>query len=51
MTGVLVKDTQRRSCVKTGKGTSLLVQWLRLCASSVGGLGLVPGQGSRSHVL
>ena len=31
-------------------GTSLLVQWLRLCASSVGGPGSNPGQGTKiSH--
>ena len=28
-------------------GTSLVVQWLRLCASTAGGAGLIPGQGSR----
>ena len=28
-------------------GTSLVVQWLRLCASNAGGAGLIPGQGSR----
>ena len=26
-------------------GTSLAVQWLRLCASNAGGMGLIPGQG------
>ena len=31
-------------------GTSLLVQWLRLCAPNAGGLGLIPGQGPRSHM-
>ena len=31
-------------------GTSLVVQWLRLCAASAGGLGSIPGQGTRSHV-
>ena len=25
---------------------SLMVQWLRLCTSSAGGLGLIPGQAS-----
>ena len=29
---------------------SLVVQWLRLCAPSVGGLGSIPGQGTRSHM-
>ena len=27
-------------------GTSLAVQWLRFCASTVGGTGLIPGQGT-----
>ena len=27
--------------------TSLVVQWLRLCASTAGGLGLIPGQGTK----
>ena len=31
-------------------GTSLLVQWLRIHAPSVGGLGLIPCQGTRSHL-
>ena len=32
-----------------GLGTSLVVQWLRLHAPNAGGLGLIPGQGTRSH--
>ena len=32
-----------------GEGTSLVVQWLRLQAPNAGGLGLIPGQGTRSH--
>ena len=33
-------------------GTSLVVQWLRLCASYAGGLGSVPGQGTKiSHAV
>ena len=32
-------------------GTSLVVQWLRLHAPNVGGLGSIPGQGTRSHML
>ena len=28
-------------------GTSLVVQWLRLCASPPGGAGLIPGQGTK----
>ena len=31
-------------------GTSLMVQWLRLCAPNAGGLGSIPGQGTRSHM-
>ena len=29
-------------------GTSLVVQWLRLHAPNAGGLGSIPGQGTRS---
>lgn len=28
----------------------IVVQWLRLCALNAGGLGLIPGQGTRSHM-
>ena len=28
-------------------GTSLEVQWLRLCASTAGGMGSIPGQGPK----
>ena len=28
-----------------------MVQWLRLCAPDAGGLGSIPGQGNRSHML
>ena len=28
-------------------GTSLVVQWLRLCASSAGSMGSIPGQGTK----
>ena len=31
--------------------TSLVVQWLRLCTLNAGGLGSIPGQGTRSHIL
>ena len=30
---------------------SLVVQWLRLHAANAGGLGSIPGQGTRSHML
>ena len=32
------------------KGTSLVVQWLRLCAPNAEGPGSIPGQGTRAHV-
>ena len=32
-------------------GNSLVVQWLRLQAPNAGGPGLIPGQGTRSHIL
>ena len=35
---------------KRPPGTSLVVQWLRLCAPNAGGLGSIPGQGARSHM-
>ena len=31
-------------------GTSMVVQWLRLRIPNAGGLGLVPGQETRSHI-
>ena len=31
-------------------GTSLVVQWLRLHAPNAGGLGSIPGGGTRSHM-
>ena len=32
-------------------GTSLAVQWLRACTPNARSLGLIPGQGARSHML
>ena len=32
------------------EGTSLVVQWLRLCSPKAGGLGSVPGWGTRFHL-
>ena len=32
-------------------GNHLVVRWLRPCTPNAGGLGLIPGQGTRSHVL
>jgi len=31
--------------------SSLVVQWSRLCVPNAGKLGLIPGRGTRSHVL
>ncbi|TEA32202.1 hypothetical protein DBR06_SOUSAS6610137, partial [Sousa chinensis] len=31
-------------------GTSLVAQWIRLRTPSAGGLGSIPGQGTRSHM-
>ena len=33
------------------QGTSLVVQWLQLCAPNAGGQALIPGQGTRSRML
>ena len=33
--------------IKKGGGTSLVVEWLRLCAANAGGMGLNPGQGTK----
>ena len=32
-------------------GTSLVVQWLRLCVPNAGSLSSIPGRGIRSHML
>ena len=32
---------------KSDLGTSVVVQWLRLPASTAGGTGLIPGQGTK----
>ena len=37
--------------LKSLLGTSLVVQWLRLRAPNAKDQGLVPGQGTRSHML
>ena len=33
------------------RGDPLVVQWLRLLAPNAGGLGSIPGQGTRSYIL
>ena len=35
---------------RKGYGTSLMVQWVRLCTPNAGGPGLIPGRGTRSHM-
>ena len=39
-----------KKCLKE-TGTSLAVQWLRLCTPNAGSVGLIPGWGTRSCVL
>ena len=48
----LCTATRKSPCIatKTYPGTAQVVQWLRLQAPSAGDLGLIPGQGARSHV-
>ena len=36
---------------RPGRGTSLVVQWLRLHAPNAGGPGSIPSQGTGSHML
>ena len=33
--------------INCGRGIPLTVQWLGLCASTAGGRGLIPGQGTK----
>ena len=37
-------------CQQKIPGTSLVVQWIELCAPNAGGPGSIPGQGTRSHM-
>ena len=46
--GRVDRDDQKKQGT-LGK-TSLVAQWLRLCAPNAGGLGSIPGQGVRFHV-
>ena len=48
--GVYSRNPRLVQYLKVIQGTSLVVQWLRLC-SNAGGLGSIPCQGTRSHVL
>ena len=40
----------KQLCFKIFPGTSLVVQWLRLCTPNARGQGLIPGQRTRSHM-
>ena len=43
-----VKEESVKAGLNSVFETSLVVQWLRFCAPSAGGLGSVPGGGTRS---
>ena len=45
------KGTGEMNFKKYVSGTSLEVQWLRLCTPSAGGPGSIPGRGTRGHML
>ena len=41
----MVKSGRMKTCA--GRRTSLVVWWLRLCASTAGGVGSIPGPGAK----
>ena len=43
----VIRELLRNNSIKK-LGTSLVVQWLRLCTPNTGGLGLISGQETRS---
>ena len=45
------KDSSQARFQNSGPWTSLVVQWLRLSTLNARGLGLIPGQGTRSHMV
>ena len=45
--GTICRSYSVKNCAG---GTSLVVQWLRLCTPNSGGLGLIPDLGARSHM-
>ena len=55
---LLYSKAEQDSCSATSaggrsgssRGTSLVAQWIRLCAPNAGGPGSIPGQGTRSHM-
>ena len=42
-----VHNLEANYFIKNIRGTSLAVQWLRLCASNAGGVGSIPGAGTK----
>ena len=50
--GILSWTIDNFQCLsrKSSFGTSLVAQWLRLCAPNAGVPGSIPGQGTRSHM-
>ena len=44
---LIVRGVKLKTMVR---GTSVVVQWLRLCAPNAAGQGSIPGQGVRSHL-
>ena len=45
------KDSSQARFQNSGPWTSLVVQWLRLSTLNARGLGLIPGQGTRSRMV
>ena len=43
-------ETYKHYAQRKKLGAPLVIQWLRHCALIAGGPGLIPGQGTRSHV-
>ena len=41
---------QRSNIRADQMGLTIVVQWLGLCAPNAGGLGFIPGWGTRSHM-
>ena len=47
---IIFRGRKQTYAQKTNEGTSLVVQWLRLCIPCAGDPGLIPGQGTRFHM-
>ena len=50
LTRKIQKLGEKKTILKDTVGTSLVVQWLRLCFLNTGGLQLIPGLGARFHM-